>query len=99
MITASHNPPEYNGVKVVGGDGVEVPRDVEEGIEALFWEGKFHTVEWRGLARQPRRVYDAIDYYISKVVDAVSAYSGRGGGRGLSLTVGEGLPASLLSRY
>jgi phosphomannomutase/phosphoglucomutase len=33
MITASHNPPEYNGVKVVAEDGVEIPREEEVKIE------------------------------------------------------------------
>jgi phosphomannomutase/phosphoglucomutase len=35
VITASHNPPEYNGFKVVDSDGIEVPRDKEEKIENL----------------------------------------------------------------
>lgn len=35
MITASHNPPEFNGLKVMGGNGVEVPRSVEKEIEKL----------------------------------------------------------------
>ena len=26
MITASHNPPEYNGVKPIANDGVELSR-------------------------------------------------------------------------
>ncbi len=34
ILTASHNPPEFNGVKVIGPDGLEVPRAFEEGIEA-----------------------------------------------------------------
>ncbi|QLD85328.1 phosphoglucosamine mutase [Natronomonas halophila] len=33
MITASHNPPEYNGVKLVGADGVELPRETLERVE------------------------------------------------------------------
>jgi len=39
MITASHNPPEFNGVKVILGDGVEAPREVEEWIEELYFRG------------------------------------------------------------
>jgi phosphomannomutase / phosphoglucomutase len=34
IVTASHNPPEFNGVKCIGADGLEVPRSFEEGIEA-----------------------------------------------------------------
>ncbi|GBF09796.1 phospho-sugar mutase [Aeropyrum pernix] len=90
MVTASHNPPEYNGIKVVGGDGVEVPRDVEEDIEALFWEGKFSTVEWRSVAGQPKRVHDAVDYYVNKVVENVSAFIQRGGGERVVVDCGGG---------
>jgi phosphomannomutase / phosphoglucomutase len=35
VITASHNPPEYNGFKVVDSDGIEIPRLKEERIEDL----------------------------------------------------------------
>ena len=42
MITASHNPPEYNGIKVVGSDGVEISRDVERKIEEIFSEKSFN---------------------------------------------------------
>lgn len=33
MITASHNPPQYNGIKPVAGDGVEISREDELVIE------------------------------------------------------------------
>lgn len=36
VITASHNPPEYNGFKVVDSDGIEVPREKEMIIERLL---------------------------------------------------------------
>ncbi len=35
MVTASHNPPDYNGFKVVDSDGIEIPRLREERIESL----------------------------------------------------------------
>ena len=41
MITASHNPPEYNGIKVVDSDGVEISRDDEREIEKIFFEEKW----------------------------------------------------------
>jgi phosphomannomutase/phosphoglucomutase len=33
IVTASHNPPEFNGLKCIAADGLEVPRSVEEAIE------------------------------------------------------------------
>lgn len=33
IVTASHNPPEFNGVKCIGADGLEIPRALEEQIE------------------------------------------------------------------
>src|SRR2546425_13146294 len=42
MITASHNPPEYNGFKVVNSDGIEIPRSKEEKMELLI-----HRDKWR----------------------------------------------------
>ena len=36
MITASHNPPQYNGIKPAGKDGVEIPREDELLIEDIY---------------------------------------------------------------
>ncbi len=36
MITASHNPPKFNGIKCIDGDGTEMPREKEEQIEILY---------------------------------------------------------------
>ena len=38
MITASHNPPEYNGIKPIASDGVEVSREDENIIEEIFFK-------------------------------------------------------------
>jgi len=40
MITASHNPPQYNGIKVMNKDGIEVSREEETRIEALYDEAR-----------------------------------------------------------
>ena len=49
MITASHNPPEYNGIKVMAKDGVEIPRQREIEIETIFFENKTRHAKWDGV--------------------------------------------------
>ncbi len=46
MLTASHNPPEFNGLKVISADGVEAPGEVEERIEALYFRGGPPLCPW-----------------------------------------------------
>jgi phosphomannomutase/phosphoglucomutase len=36
IVTASHNPPEFNGLKCIADDGLEARREVEERIESAF---------------------------------------------------------------
>lgn len=38
VVSASHNPPEYNGVKLFAGDGAKLPDSAEEEIEGLLDE-------------------------------------------------------------
>ena len=46
VITASHNPPEYNGVKLVGADGVELGVDRLERIEDHILREDFSIAAW-----------------------------------------------------
>lgn len=47
MITASHNPPEFNGIKCVDHDGTEMPRRKEEVIERIYGDRDFATPAWK----------------------------------------------------
>jgi len=47
MITASHNPPEFNGIKVMGANGIEVSREIEGKIEAMYYSGEFAVADWK----------------------------------------------------
>jgi phosphomannomutase/phosphoglucomutase len=49
VVTASHNPAEFNGVKAIGSDGIEVARAVEDEIEAVYHSKKFTKVEWSSI--------------------------------------------------
>lgn len=46
MITASHNPAQFNGVKIIGPDGVEVDRRTEEEIEDIYAKRSFTLKPW-----------------------------------------------------
>jgi phosphoglucosamine mutase len=39
VISASHNPPEYNGIKFFGATGMKLPDDLEDEIEAVLRDG------------------------------------------------------------
>jgi phosphomannomutase/phosphoglucomutase len=58
-LTASHNPPEYNGIKLLGSDGTELSVDAYERVEAQILGGESTLVPWDGVGRT-RRV-DGVD--------------------------------------
>ncbi len=45
-VTASHNPPEYNGIKVIANDGIETDRDEELEIERIYFNKSWKRAEW-----------------------------------------------------
>jgi len=51
MVTASHNPPEFNGIKVMGSNGFEVSRNIEEQIEMTYHSGTFTVADWKGIGQ------------------------------------------------
>ena len=64
MITASHNPPEYNGIKPTAADGVEIPREDELKVEDIYYSKRFIRIDGTGR--------DYIDYNIvSKYIEAM----------------------------
>jgi phosphomannomutase/phosphoglucomutase len=69
-VTASHNPPEYNGIKLVGADGVELTVDRLERVEDRVHTEDFALAEWDGLGRT-RRVESANDDYVEGLLAAV----------------------------
>ena len=46
MITASHNPPHFNGIKVVDSDGIEIDIQKQKSIEEVYENEKFGFVSW-----------------------------------------------------
>ena len=69
MITASHNPPEYNGIKPVASDGVEVSREDENVIEEIFFKKnwKQNSSTWGSTKNDDRSVQTYLDGIKSQV--------------------------------
>lgn len=51
MITASHNPPEYNGIKLFNKDTSGYSEEQEREIEELYFKRRFQEVEWNSFGR------------------------------------------------
>ncbi|MEM0296236.1 MAG: phosphoglucosamine mutase [Zestosphaera sp.] len=73
MVTASHNPPQYSGIKVVLHDGIEASREVEEEIERLFSEGRFRRTPWRELSHRRTRLEDVNEFYVRGVLSLIDS--------------------------
>ncbi len=70
MITASHNPPEYNGIKPIGMDGLEISRQDELKVEDIYHSKKFQKQEKFG---KEIKNNSAISSYIEKVLSLVDS--------------------------
>jgi len=66
IITASHNPPEYNGIKVVWKDGIELSREQEIVIENIFFDENIRLAEWDRIGAT-RQLSSVIDEYIEAI--------------------------------
>ena len=69
MITASHNPPEYNGIKIVSSDGVEISRDDEKKIENIYFNQNWKKPSRLGITKNENR---AITSYVNAIKDHVN---------------------------
>ncbi len=69
MISASHNPCEYNGIKIFQGNGYKLPDEIEEKIEEIILD-KTEEVELKIGGEVGNRTYckTAVEDYINHVV-------------------------------
>ncbi|MGB9728503.1 MAG: phosphoglucosamine mutase [Thermoprotei archaeon] len=72
VITASHNPPEYNGLKVLGEKGMELPHEYEDFIEEIYYKKNF--VQGVG---HFSGMLDVIKPYINNILSLIDSSSVR----------------------
>jgi len=69
MITASHNPPQYNGIKPAAKDGVEISREDELIIEDIYIQKNWikNTKTWGTTGKEERTIETYLKGIISQV--------------------------------
>jgi phosphomannomutase/phosphoglucomutase len=71
IITASHNPPQFNGIKGTASDGTELTKDVEEAIEQIYFSKQFSLSDWNTVGNCS--TWDgAIELYIKGILSHVN---------------------------
>ncbi len=74
VISASHNPPEYNGIKLFNNQGFKLPDEVEDKIQEAIESGTIDVERPAGDAVGTiEQVPDAVELYIRHAVDSIAA--------------------------
>lgn len=71
MITASHNPPEYNGVKMWNPDGSAFDDQQMRSVESRIESGKNHSVSWDRVGKCRNHV-GAVDEHINSIMESIN---------------------------
>jgi phosphomannomutase / phosphoglucomutase len=72
IVTASHNPPEFNGLKCIAADGLEASRETEEAIERAVASGDGAAVPYDRVGEISPRT-DGGRRYVDGIVAQVDA--------------------------
>ncbi len=91
MITASHNPPQYNGIKPAAKDGVEISREDELIIEDIFLNKNWikNPPKWGTTGTEDK----AIDVYVNGIISHIDSQKIKSKNLKLVLDLGNGAQA------
>jgi phosphomannomutase/phosphoglucomutase len=91
MITASHNPPQYNGIKTAAKDGVEISREDELVIENIFEQKNWmkNPPRW-GITEKEIRT---VDVYVNGIISQIDSKKIRSKNLVVVLDLGNGVQA------
>jgi len=71
VITASHNPPQFNGIKGTAHDGTELTKEMEEAIESIYFSHQYIRCDWNNVGCYS--TWDgARDLYIEGILSQVN---------------------------
>lgn len=70
IITASHNPPKYNGIKLVDEDGIGIHEEMELAIEDIYFNNNPKRAKWQNIGTCYKNT-EIIEEYISEVIKRV----------------------------
>ncbi|MDR0900299.1 MAG: phosphoglucosamine mutase [Methanobrevibacter sp.] len=70
MITASHNPSEYNGIKLWNKNGMAYTPSQEEEIEKIYHSNKFIKPQWENIGNI-YHIEELIDDYVEEILNKV----------------------------
>ena len=91
MISASHNPPEYNGIKLFDGKGFKLPDEVEDQIQAAIEAGTIDDDRPAGDAVGTiEEVADAVERYVQHAVESIKSQGVDFTGMKIALDCGHG---------
>jgi phosphomannomutase/phosphoglucomutase len=77
MITASHNPPEYNGVKIIEADGTEMGDEETIRLEKILFDRSFSNQLWDKIGHEIAAPH-LLEQYISAISNKFPDKPGRG---------------------
>jgi phosphomannomutase/phosphoglucomutase len=77
MITASHNPPEYNGVKIIEPDGTEMGDKETISLEKILFDRAFSTQPWDKIGHEISAPH-LLEEYITAITSKFPGKPGNG---------------------
>jgi phosphomannomutase/phosphoglucomutase len=85
MITASHNPPEYNGVKIIEPDGTEMGDEETLRLEELIFGPPLPVTTWRRTGQEMH-----VPHLLGKYIQGILHHFPGSPGKGMTVVVDPG---------